>query len=153
MTLLPHTQYALALGSNIALGSLDNVEAHFYGVNRVTATEPPARVVITSDPLDLFPIRLQSLDAQESGDGILYHKWNLVLTTGAIKQWINGYFANGVSLSVAVTIYTRRHELDSYVRYNAYAILPSITGGDLAYSHKRGRFVLTQRFNDLVLSS
>lgn len=158
MTLLPHTQYALALGYNVALGSLDNVEAHFYGVNRVTVNEPPIRVVITSDSPDLAPIQLQSLDAAESQDGIVYHSWNLVLTTLGIKQWLNTYFAARVasvngSTAIPMTIYTRLHELDTYNRYNCYAIFPSKTGGDLTYSHKRGRFVLRQRFNDLIASS
>lgn len=145
--------YAIALGFDVALVSLVNVQALLWPHNRVTSADAPANVSIVSASVDPFPVRIQTLDTQESGDGILYLTWNMTLNTLGIKFWMDTFFASETVLSTAVTIYTRRTELNSYSRYNAYMIMPSITGGDLAYTHTRGRFLLKQRFNDLVPSS
>jgi hypothetical protein len=52
-------------------------------------------------------------------------------------------------VNAAMTIYTRRHELDSFVRYNANLILPSVENGDLEYLRENA-FRVRLRFTDLV---
>lgn len=155
--------YAIEAGTDVPLVNLVNVQGLIYPHNRVTSRDALKAVPIVSNSPDLAPIRIQTLDAQESRDGITYHSWDLILATGGITFWLNYLFSGAVSsitgdINTAVTIYTRFHELDTYKRYNCYAIYPTKqsdanSGGDLRYSHKRGLFYLHQRFNDLVLSS
>ncbi len=156
-------QYAIALGSDVPLVSLANVQALLYPYNRVTSADARMQLGVVSDPPSFNPIRIQTLDAQESSGGIVYHAWDLMLTQGAVNFWLNYLWPNAVasptgSISTAVTIYTRQHQFGNYVRMNSYAIYPTLRAsdnaqGDLIYSHRRGLFSLHQRFNDLIASA
>lgn len=156
-------QYAIALGSDVPLVSLANVQALLYPYNRATSADARMQLGVVSDPPDFAPVRIQSLDAQENRDGITYHAWDLVLMQGAVNFWLNYLWAAAVSsvtgsISTAVTINTRQAQFGNYTRQNCYAIYPTLRSetnpqGDLIYSHRRGLYYLHQRFNDLVSSS
>lgn len=155
--------YAIALGTDVPLVNLNNVQALLYPYNRVTSADARQQLGVVSDPPNFNPIRIQTLDAQESSSGIVYHAWDLMLTQGAVNYWLNLLWPSAVSsptasISTAVTIYTRQAQFGNYVRMNCYAIYPTLRTpdnqqGDLIYSHKRGLFTLHQRFNDLLASA
>lgn len=154
--------YAIELGTDVPLNQLQNVQKLIYPSNRITVRDARIDVPVVSNSPDTSPIRLQSLDAQESRDGVTYHAWDLALATGGINFWLNFLFPAAVAsdtgdINTAVTIYTRLHEFDTYRRYNCYAVYPTKQSpdnptADLRYAHKRGLFYLHQRFNDLILS-
>lgn len=156
-------QYAIALGSDVPLVQLANVQGLLYPYNRVTSSDARMQLGVVSDPPNFNPVRIQTLDAQESSDGIVYHAWDMLLTQGAVSYWLNLIWPNAVAsptgdISTAVTIYTRQHQFANYTRQNCYAIYPTLrtpdnAQGDLIYLHKRGVFQLHQRFNDLVASA
>lgn len=144
--------YAFGLGWDVPLASLNNVENHL-GLHNTDAFGSRHPVVISSPPLDFFPVRIPLSDAQESGDGIVYHEWNLTLYVGGYQFWLNTYFAVAASISVPMTIYDR-DQVGVYARYNVYAIQPSQSGGDIArVPGRRGFYQIRQRFNDLIPSS
>lgn len=156
--------YAIALGTDVPLVSLANVQALLYPFNRVTSADARMQLGVVSNPPNFNPVRIPTLDAQENSSGIVYHAWDLLLTQGAVSYWLNLLFPAAVaaptgSISTAVTIYTRQHQFASYIRCNAYAIYPTLPTpdnagqADLIYSHKRGLFRLHQRFSDLIASS
>jgi hypothetical protein len=145
--------YAFGLGWNVALASLNNVENYLFPYNHSLIDSVRHRVVINSPPLDLFPVRDDTLDNAERGGGTVYHEWNLALYTPALLQWRNVVFASGATVSTAVTIYTR-DEFGVYARYNCWAIQPSRARGDIAITPgQRGFTRLRQRFSDLLASS
>lgn len=156
-------QYAIALGSDVTLVGLANVQALLFPYNRVTSADARMQLGVVSDPVDFAPIRIPTLDSQESRDGITYHAWDLMLTSGAVNFWLNYLWSAAVSsvtgsISTAVTINTRLAEFSTYTRQNCYALYPTRqsatnTNGDLRYSHRRGLFYLHQRFSDLIASS
>jgi hypothetical protein len=155
--------YAIGMGMDTPLAGLLNVQQMLYPYNRASVQDTPMQLGVVSDSVNIAPVRLQSLDAQESRDGITYLEWRMMLSTGAVKFWLEYFWAGAVAsptadISTAVTIYTRLTEFSSYQRYNCYAIYPSLPGGgnsdpDLQYLHKRGLWQLRQRFNDLIESS
>lgn len=151
--------YAIALGFDVPLASLQNVQQLLYPYNRVAANSATQAVPVVSEPVNFTPIRLPDLDGQESRDGITYHAWRMALNTGGINFWLNTFFPAAVAsvtgeISVAVTIYTRMAPFANYTRQNCYMIYPTMgEGGDLIYAHKRGLFYLSQRFNDLLESA
>lgn len=159
----PAYQYAILLGTDAALGNLRNVEAWLGSVNRVASGEPVAPVGIVSDPPDFAPLRFVALDGREYRDGMAFHAWNMTLTTGAVGAWLNYLFSAAVAsvngdINSAVTINTRQHQFDTYVRCNALAIYPTLPtrdndDADLVYLHRRGLWQLRQRFHDLTLAS
>lgn len=146
-------QYAFALGSNVALASLNNVENHLGSVNRREVGGALTPVSIVSPLLDLFPIRDTLLDGGERGDGLVNHEWMLTLCTYGLKFYLDTYFASGATVEVAMTIYTRRHELATYTRYNAKAILPSRINGDIEIIQSDYLYRVRQRFLDLETAS
>lgn len=155
--------YAIALGSDVPLNQLLNVQRMLYPFNRVTSSDARMQLGVVSDSVNFAPVRLQSLDAQETRDGVTYLEWRMMLTSGGVSYWLSTLFPAAVagvtgSISVAVTINTRLTEFSSYTRQNAYAIYPTLPGGgqsdpDLVYSHRRGLWSLRQRFNDLLASA
>lgn len=159
----PAYSYAILLGTDVALGSLRNIEAWLGSVNRVASGEPTAAVAIVSEPPDLAPIRNLALDGREYRDGMAFHVWNMTLTTGGVSAWLNYLFSAAVAaetgdISIAVTINTRQHQFSSYARLNALAIYPTLptqdnNDPDLTYLHRRGVWQLRQRFHDLTTAS
>lgn len=136
-------QYSIAIGSNVALASLINVEDLLYG------TTAPRRTAPRSQPVNAFPVRTVLGSGKERGDGLITHAWEFTALPAAAVNYLMTYlWANGTVVSTAVTIYTRQHELDQYVRANAYAVLP-VPGQDIEYL-RQGVFRMVIRFNDLV---
>lgn len=123
--------YALALGTNIALVSLNNVENHFGAHNSLVAGGRKFPVGIQSTLIDPFPVRVQDQSGGESGDGFLLQDWLLTLTVYGYKFLVDTYFASETVTQVALTVYTKRHMLDDFRRYNALGILPSAANGDI----------------------
>lgn len=151
--------YAIALGFDVPLANLQNVQQLLYPYNRVAANSATQAVPVVSEPVNFAPIRLPDLDGQESRDGVTYLAWRMSMNTGGINFWLNYLFPAAVAsvtgeISIPVTIYTRMAPFANYTRQNAYAIYPTMgEDGDLVYSHKRGLFYLNQRFNDLLESA
>lgn len=156
-------QYAIALGSDVPLANLNNVQALLYPYNKIASGSATMQLGVVSEMPNFAPVRIQTLDAQESRDGITYLVWNIMLSQGAVNFWLNYLWSAAVSsitgsISTAVTIYTRQNQFGNYTRQNAYAIYPTTPSpgnneADLVYLHRRGVYQLRQRFNDLVASS
>lgn len=146
------SSYAFAATWNVALASLNNVENHLGSVN--LSPEGARRSVrVKSDPVDLFPIRTRLESGRERGDGQVDHAWELWMYTTAYTYLVNTYFSGGSVVSTKWTIYTRRHDMGTYARYNCYVVLPSIVARpDLTYRGRDYMRVIV-RFNDLVASS
>ena len=110
--------YRIAYGHNVALASLTNVE-DISGVGHPPQTQPP----------NLHPVRVQTLNGKVHGDGSINHvwRWGYMRMTG-MEYVINTLCTvTGVlQASVPVTIYTRRRDLSStaYRRYNASLVTP-----------------------------
>lgn len=156
-------QYAIALGADVALNNLLNIQQMLFPYNYVTSNEGRAQIAPVSDPPDFAPVRIQTLDSQESRDGITYAALDMYLTSPALNFWLNFFWPAAVasvtgSISTLVTFNTRQTQFGTYTRQNCYIIYPTIanktnTQGDLSYLHKRGVWLLHQRFNDLVSSA
>lgn len=139
--------YALALGSNVALASLGNIIEILRERNRRTENGPRWQVGITSQPVDAFPVREVSLSGKERGDGTINHEWNLVLATYGVKYLLDTYLSSATVVSAAVTINTRQHMLAAFRRYNANIVLPK-PGDDITYL-RQNVFRVRIRFTDL----
>jgi len=148
MSLLADTEYALALTHGVALASLNNFQNQIGQQNRRVVGGKTYPVGISSSVLDLFPVRTALLSGRERGDGFINQVWVLRLATYGVKYLLNTYLSNLTVVSAAVTIYTRRHELDSYARYNAYLIAPSAAAGDITYV-RSNVFDVRLRFTNL----
>src|SRR5574338_803381 len=119
--------YRIAVGSSVALGSLINVEDLLWPYTR------PRRIVPRSQPVNAFPVRTTLGSGRVRGDGAINHAWEFTAIPVAAVDYLMTYlFSSGTAVSTAVTISTRRHELDDYARFNAYAVLP-VVGQDLEY--------------------
>lgn len=125
------SSYSLALGTNIALVSLNNVENHFGARNSLVLNGRKFPVGIQSTLIDPFPVRVQAQDGGESGDGFLIQDWLLTLTVYGYKFLVETYFASETVTQSLLTVYTRRHMLDDFRRYNCWGILPSAANGDV----------------------
>lgn len=147
--------YALALGTNIPLAALNNVENHFGAHNTLTLNGRKFPVGIQSTLIDPFPVRVQAMDGGESGDGFLIQDWLLTLTVYGFKFLVDTYFASETVTQVALTVYTRRHMLDDFRRYNCLGILPSAANGDISplrESTFNGVARLRLRLRDLLVA-
>lgn len=114
--------YRIALGSNVALGSLSNIES-------ILAPYADGRILAPAvQPVNPFPVRTVLMNGRTRGDGRidLVWSWN-VMPILAFKYIQDTFFSSGTVVSAAVTIYTRRHDRNTYQRYNAYATLPTGT--------------------------
>lgn len=138
-------QYALASGWDVPLANLNNIETHIGQQNRKVSGGKLYPVGISSPVVDLFPVRGELLSGRERGDGFVSHEWNLTLCTYGVKYLLQTYLT---TVSTAVTIYTRRHELGSYARYNAYLVLPSRRADDITYVRQHV-FSVRLRFSKL----
>jgi hypothetical protein len=135
--------YSIALGSGVALVSLLNIEDVLYPYTA------PRRIVPRSQPVNAFPQRVLLGSGRERGDGALAHAWEFTAIPAEAVHYLNTWlFSGGTVVSTAVTIYTRRHELEAYARYNAWATLP-LPGQDMEYI-RQGVLRLVLRFTDLV---
>lgn len=136
-------QYSIAAGSNIALASLVNIENLFgktkYAPNR-------------QNPVDVYPVRTVTFSGRVTGEGRINHEWTFkALPIALLKLIEDNYHTNGTVTSAQVTIYTRLHNRATYVRYNAWSILPQ-PGEDYEYDRGYARN-LVWKFHNLVVSS
>ena len=135
--------YRIAVGSSVALASLQNVE------DLLLPYTTPRRIVPRSQIPDLFPVRTTLGSGRTRGDGAATGSWEFTaLPVAAVDYLMTYLWAGGTVVSTAVTIYTRRHDLGTYARYNAWAVLP-VPGQDLEYL-RQGVLRLTIRFNNLA---
>ena len=141
--------YRWAAGSGVALASLDNFENDVRPNNRRVSGGKLYPVAVKSPPVDPFPVRTKPLSSKERGAGTVNQEWNVVLAKFGVKHILDTYLSSGTVVNAAMTIYTRRHELDSFVRYNANLILPSVENGDLVYLGDNA-FRVRLRFTNLV---
>lgn len=112
-------EYAWAVGWNVPLNALTNVEDYLYPYTA------PRLIAPISQPPDLFPVRIRLGSGRERGDGIPQHDWTFpALPTSGVEQIINDIFSGGTVVSRALTINTPRHDLNTYARCNVYAALP-----------------------------
>lgn len=141
--------YAWALGHGVALASLNNFANQVGNVNRRTADGPLFNVGVVSSMPDYYPIHTVPLSGKVRGDGVINIYWETVLGNLGWQYIRTNYFGGGSVVSPAVTIYTRRHDLGTYQRYNAYAELPSPANETLIYL-RNNTVRLRINFNDLV---
>lgn len=115
---MPIYSYAWATGHDVALASLTNIETDL-------ATYAPGRTLAPrTQAVARFPQRLISLDGVEVGFGDISHEWTFAALPADAFQYIVSTYCNSDGSGAAVTIYTRRHDLDNYGRYNAYLAYP-----------------------------
>lgn len=141
------TAYAWAAGHNVALNSLRNVENDVNPYNRRTTNDAYRRVAIASQPVDMFPVRSMLLSQRERGDGMVTHEWVMTLGTLGIKYILDTYLSSGTVVSAPMTIYTRRHELAAFARFNCNLTLPK-PKEDIEYL-RHNVFRVTWRFTGL----
>lgn len=137
--------YRFALGWNVALGSLSNIETTLGQYNR-DANSILYPIGIRSQPVDFYPVVTQLESGRVRGDGKVAHEWQLSMFVPAVTYLVGLWSAK----SAKWTIYTRLHELGTYARYNCWAVRPS--GTDLVYQRQQ-YMTLTLRFTDLLASS
>lgn len=145
---MAYSSYAWGAGHGLALAALKNIENELLTYNRQTAGGAIFPVGISSQPVDLFPVRTPLMAGYERGDGLVDHVLSLKLGKLAVKFVLDTYLSSGAAVSAAMTLYTRRHELDTYARYNCYLNLPK-PGQDIEYV-RQGVFRVTLRFSNLV---
>jgi len=141
--------YRWFAGNGIALADLRNFEDDVRPFNTRISGGKLYPVAVKSQPVDAFPVRTVPLSGEERGDGMINQEWNVELGKFGIKYILDTYLSSGTVTFAAMTIYTRRHELDTFVRYNANLILPSVSGGDVEYL-KLNAFRVRLRFRNLV---
>lgn len=140
----PIYPYAWAVGHDVPLENLILFEEDLYAITK------PRRLAPTSQPLELFPIRVATLDGVERGEGNLTCVWEIrALPWAAYLHILDTKFTvSGTNIvSRPMTLYTRNDRM-SFARYNATALRP-LRGQQ--YSYRRQYVVdLLLRFNDLV---
>lgn len=140
---MPFYNYRIAVGHDVALSSLANVET------ALASYLPQAARAPRSLPVDLYPVR-RVVNGREVGDGIINHEWTFDYFTRdaleyVIETWLTVSAARVVSR--AVTIYTPV-DVDEYRRFNCVLCLPK-PGQD--YSRlSPGYGSLKLRFRDLI---
>ena len=143
---MPVYDYRWALGSNVALSSLTNVETDLLPYTHGITVAP------TSQPVNPFPVRNVALSGVMRGEGTITHQWVFsVLPIAALDYILDTYLTVGGALVVsrAMTIYTRRHDRLTYNRYNCNLTLPA---GGVDYQFKRGYVLnLTLTFTRLQI--
>ena len=140
---MPFYSYSIAVGSSVALASLTNVEVLLYPYTKPRWIAPRSLIP------DMYPVRTTLGSGRMRGDGSAQAVWEFsALPKAAVDYLMTYLWSSGTAVSTAVTIYTRQHELDQYIRANAYANLP-IPGQDIEYL-RQGVLRMTIRFNDLV---
>jgi hypothetical protein len=140
--------YAWSAGHNVALANLTNIETDIGRFNFRMTGGAFTRVAIQTQPVDVFPVRTVLDSGYERGDGVINHALVMTLAKYGVKRVLDAYLSSGTVVSAAMTLYTRRHELDTYARYNCYLILPK-PGQDIQYV-RENVFTVTWRFMNLV---
>lgn len=147
------SEYAFYPAWNTALNLLHNAENHFGSHNRTAPGRPLLPIALRSSVIDPFPVRVQPLSGGERGGGIIVHEWLLTLATYGYKFLLETYFASETVTQAQWTIYTRRHALATFQRFNCYAVLPSATAGDITLPRSNSFndvFQVRLRFRDLI---
>lgn len=116
--------YAWAAGHNVALESLANIANEVGARNRRVTGGKLFPVGIKSSLLDTFPTRRRLRSGKERGDGMVDTALDMTLAKFGVKYILDTYQSSGTVVSVAQTVYIRRHEFDSYARYNCWLVLP-----------------------------
>jgi len=143
------TEYGWAAGHGVALAALNSVANELQARNRRQATGALYRVGVRSQPVDAFPVRVMLGAGYEWGGGRIDHEWQMTLAAYAVDYVMDTYLSSGASVKAAMTINTRKHDLNTYGRYNCYLHLPSRSRGDIEYV-RQGVFRVTWRFTSLV---
>lgn len=151
--MMPVLDYAFAAGWNVAQNSLNNVQNHLGSRNRITSTSALIPVSIRSSIIDPMPVRTNPLDGGEVGDGFILQDWFLGLTVYGYKYLLDTYFSSETVAQANFTVYTRRHQLATFTRYNCIAICPSPANGDVTLPRDPsfdGTFNVRLRLRDLI---
>lgn len=138
----PIQDYRWAVGHDVALNNLHNVETDLYPYTR------PRRTAVQSQPIDPLPIETALASGAGRGDGFINHEWQIMMTTAALKYALTK-FGLTTATSAAATIYTREHDMEQYGRYNAYIWRPSPANRRLEYI-RRGVVRVTWKFTRLI---
>lgn len=141
--------YAFAAGWNVPLVNLNNIEDVLGSRNR-TASGVLEPISIRSAVVREYSVATVLESGRVRGDGKIPHFWDTWMfspaTTYLMSQWTT-------AASEKWTIYTRRHELGTYARFNVWAIRPgTLEESDLVYIREEYLFARI-RFSDLVLAS
>jgi len=131
----------------VPLGQLKNIAFDIGEHNWRRSGGKLFPVAVPTQPIDLFPVRGFVYSGRERGDGFVTHDMQLVLATGGLKHVLDTYLSSGSIVSAAMTVYLRRHELDTYARYNCYLSLPK-PKQDITYV-RQGVFRVTWRLTNL----
>ena len=124
---MPLYNYMWANGWNVALASLSNVEDYLRPNSRMRIIAPK------SQPVDLFPVETVLMSGRVRGDGRIDTAWEMTLPVEAYHAIMTNKFSGGTVKSVKQTVYTRRHDLETYARYNVWLVAPSVKKGTLTY--------------------
>lgn len=139
--------YAWAAGHGVALASLNNIANEVGARNRRETGGKLYPVGISSPVLELFPVRRRVRAGYERGDGLVDTYLDMTLARYGYKYVLDTYLSSGAVVRAAMTVYIRRHELDSYVRYNCYLTKPA-SEQDITYL-RQGVFRVRFRLLDL----
>lgn len=138
--------YAWAAGHDVAQNALQNIANQLYPHNRRGAASAPRAVGIKSPILDIYPTRRRVRAGYFRGDGQIDQRLEMLLTVRAVDFVFDTYLSGRTVAAAPMTLYTRRHELDSYARYNCYLNDPSPS--DLVYL-RQNLIRVTWTFTDL----
>lgn len=142
--------YAWALGSNIALVSLNNIEAEVQAHSANHALWQTATNFVFSPPLNLFPNRGSTMDGRAFSQGRLKHYIEMTIPQEAYQYQLTTYLSGGTVIDVPITIYLKKKGYTSpWVRYNANLVYPENDGesGDFTYLTNGVVFVRYQLTN------
>lgn len=145
--------YAFAAGWNVALGALNNVQNHLGSNNRLATGGALIPVTIRASIIDPMPVRSNTMDGGEVGDGFVNQDWMLSLALYGYKFLLDTYFASETVAQANWTIYTRRHQLAAFQRFNCIAVCPSPANGDVVFPREdafNGAFNVRVRLRDLI---
>lgn len=117
------TDYAWAAGFNAADGSLVTI------ANDLAPYTLPALGTYLSPKsglVDTFPIRSQTLDGSQRGDGIIYGSLNFAaMPVTAFRYILSTYFSSGTVVSVPMTVVLAQYSIAAiWQKWNCYMVLP-----------------------------
>ena len=146
--------YAWAAGSNVALASLNNIEAEIQAHSSAWPSLQSLTRFIFSPPIQEYPNRVKTMDKRLTSEGDINHYIEMTETEAAFEYQLTTYLSSGAALDAPITIYLRRKghtSTDAWKRYNATLVYPDNEdeSGDLIY-HGNGVVFVRWRLNDLV---
>jgi len=149
---MTNSLYAWASGHDVALASLNNIEAE---VQTHYGRWPSLRALtefVFSPPIKQFPNRVKTLDGSYSSEGSIKHYIEITEPEEAYEYQADLYLDGAVS--APITIYLRqkgRTGAEAWKRYNATLIDPDNDdeGGDKIY-YGNGVLFIRWRLDDLV---